>query len=112
MDVDDAQTLIERIRRIDWARSWRDESFCFEIDKEALRALRVEVDVIVEALGFVPTIDHVVINFEQDFSGADNLLLLHFIQSRTPLVTLTLRKLENRPAMIASYLGSARSNSV
>jgi len=36
--------------------------------------------------------------------------LLHFIQSRTPLVTLTLRKLENRPAMIASYLGSARSN--
>ena len=110
MDVDDAQALIERIRRSDWARSWRDESSYFEIDKKTVRALRVEVAVIVEALGLVPTIDDVVINFEQDFSGADTLVLLHFIQSRTPLATLTLRKLENRPALMASYLGSARSN--
>ena len=102
MDVDDAQTLIERRRG--------DKSF-FEIDFDTLNALGVEVADIVEALGRVPTINHVTIWFRQALSQADTRRLLDFVQSRNPLVKLSLGfPLGNNRQVVSHYIESALSN--
>jgi len=64
-------------------RELHGDSSLLVIDSNLLRNLEGGFDVVVEALGFIPTIDHVEIDLARgSFSGADTRHLLEFVQSR------------------------------